>query len=143
MGLLKLSTKFDAQLAYTTISAAMLAMKLATVALSPSVRPKLLKRTRKYIKGGLSVFQRWIKEQNEVFAMVDPQAGAFGFPSYELDIRSLDLVNRLVQEKSVLVVAGSHFGLEEAYLRISFGLPENELRAGMSRISELVREVRK
>lgn len=135
--------KIDAQHAYVTISAAILAMKLATMALSPTVRPKLLKRTRKYIEGGLSVFQRWIKEQNDVFTMVDPQAGAFGFPSYELDICSLDLVNRLVQEKSVLVVAGSHFGLDEPYLRISFGLPEDELRAGMSRISQLVEEVRK
>jgi len=135
--------KIDAQHAYTTISAAMLAMKLAAVALSTNVRPKLLKRTRKYIESGLSVFQRWIEEQNDVFTMVDPQAGAFGFPFYELDIRPLDLVNRLVQEKSVLVVAGSHFGLEEPYLRISFGLPEDELRAGMSRISQLVEEVRK
>lgn len=139
----KIIGKIDSLRAYTTISATMLGNKLAALALSPTVRPKLLKRTRTYIKDGFSVFQRWIKEQNDVFTMVDPQAGAFGFPSYELDIRPLDLVDRLVQEKSVLVVAGSHFGLQEPYLRISFGLPEDELRAGLSRISQLVEEVRK
>jgi hypothetical protein len=135
--------KMDAQQAYITISATMLANKLAALALSPTIRPKLLKRTRKYIKDGFSVFQSWSKEQNDLFTMVDPQAGAFAFPSYELDISSLDLVSRLAQEKSVLVVTGSHFGLRGDYLRISFGLPEDELHAGLSRITQFVAKVRK
>jgi len=135
--------KMDAQQAYITISATMLANKLAALALSPTIRPKLLKRTRKYIKDGFSVFQSWSKEQNDLFAMVDPQAGAFAFPSYELDISSLDLVGRLAQEKSVLVAAGGHFGLQGDYLRISFGLPEDELHAGLSRITQFVAKVRK
>jgi len=46
----------------------------------------------------------------------------------------------LVQEKSVLIVPGDHFGMDH-YLRISFGMPHEYLRAGLDRIHELIVEL--
>jgi len=51
-------------------------------------------------------------------------------------------VERLIHEKSVLIIPGDHFGLDH-YLRISFGLPPDYLRAGLDRIHELIVELQR
>ncbi len=125
---------------YLTISATMLANKLAAIALSPEVRPRLLQRSRDYIRRGYPILDAWMEEHEGTFTVVPPQAAAIAFVRYHLDVNSTDLVNRLMREKSVLIVPGDHFGLDH-HLRISFGLQPDYLRAGLDRIHELIVEL--
>jgi aspartate/methionine/tyrosine aminotransferase len=125
---------------YTTLSAAMLSNKLAALALSPAVRPKLLARTREYIRRGYPVLQEWLDDQTGVFTVRPPDAAAIAFVRYNLDINSTALSERLREEKSVLIVPGDHFGLDR-FVRISFGLPHDYLRSALQRIRELIEEL--
>ncbi len=125
---------------YTTISATMLANKLATIALSPQVRPRLIQRTREYIRRGFPILDEWLKSHAGTFTLIPPQAAAIAFVRYHLDINSTELVEQLMREKSVLIVPGDHFGLDH-HLRISFGLPPDYLRSGLDRIHELIVEL--
>jgi aspartate/methionine/tyrosine aminotransferase len=125
---------------YTTISATMLSNKLAAYALSPEVRPELIRRTRDYIRSGYPVLKQWLDRHPGVFEFTPPQAAAIAFVRYHLDINSTEFVDRLMKEKSVLIVPGDHFGLDH-YLRISFGLPHNFLTAGLDRIHQLISEL--
>ncbi len=125
---------------YTTISATMLANKLAALALSPQVRPRLIQRTRDYIRRGFPILDGWLESHEETFTLVPPQAAAIVFARYHLDVNSTELVERLMREKSVLIVPGDHFGLDH-HLRISFGLPPDYLRAGLDRIHQLIVEL--
>jgi aspartate/methionine/tyrosine aminotransferase len=125
---------------YTTISNTMLANKLATIALSPQVRPRLIQRTRDYIRRGFPVLDGWLESHEGVFNLIPPQAAAIAFVQYHLDVNSTDLVSRLMREKSVLIVPGDHFGLDR-YLRISYGLPRPYLEAGLDRIHALIAEL--
>lgn len=125
---------------YTTISAAMLADKLAALALSPQVRPRLIQRARAYIRRGFPILDGWLESHEETFTLVPPQAAAIVFARYHLDVNSTELVERLMHEKSVLIVPGDHFGLDH-HLRISFGLPPDYLRAGLDRIHQLIAEL--
>ncbi|MCP4659641.1 MAG: aminotransferase class I/II-fold pyridoxal phosphate-dependent enzyme [bacterium] len=125
---------------YTTISATMLANKLAVIALSPERRPRLIQRARDYIRRGFPILDAWLKSHAGVFSVVAPQAAAIAFVRYHLEINSTELVERLMREKSVLIIPGDHFGLDH-YLRISFGLPPEFLRAGLDRIHELIVEL--
>jgi len=125
---------------YTTIGATMLSNKLAAIALSPEVRPRLLKRARDYIRRGYPILDAWMEEHEGTFTVVPPQAAAIAFVRYHLDVNSTELVNRLIHEKSVLIVPGDHFGLDH-HLRISFGLPPDYLRAGLDRIHQLIVEL--
>ena len=68
------------------------------------------------------------------------QAAAIAFVRYHLDINSTELVERLIREKSVLVVPGDHAGLDH-YVRISYGLPPDYLRGGLDRIHQLIVEL--
>jgi len=125
---------------YTTISATMLANRLAAHALSPQVRPRLIQRTRDYIRRGYPILDGWLESHEGTFSMVPPQAAAIAFARYHLDVNSTELVERLMREKSALIVPGDHFGLDH-HLRISFGLPPDYLRAGLDRIHELIAEL--
>ena len=125
---------------YTTISATTLSNKLATIALSPEVRPRLIQRTRDYIRRGYPILDAWMEEHEGTFSVVPPQAAAIAFVRYHLDVNSTELVNRLMQEKSVLIVPGDHFGLDH-HLRVSYGLPPDYLRAGLDRIHQLIVEL--
>ena len=122
---------------YTTISATMLSNKLAAYALSPEVRPKLLARTRSYIREGYKHLERWIAKHPGLFSCVPPEAAAIAYIRYNLEVNSSELVNRLLHEQSTYVVPGDHFGMDY-YLRVSFGLPEDYLNAGLERISEVI-----
>jgi aspartate/methionine/tyrosine aminotransferase len=125
---------------YTTISATALANKLAAVALSPQVRPRLIQRTRGYIRRGFPMLEGWLDGQEGIFTLAPPQAAAIAFVRYHLDVNSTELVERLMREKSVLIVPGDHFGLDH-YLRISFGLPSDYLGPALERIHALIAEL--
>ncbi|NNE67186.1 MAG: aminotransferase class I/II-fold pyridoxal phosphate-dependent enzyme [Pyrinomonadaceae bacterium] len=126
---------------YMAIAATMLSNKLTALALSPEVRPRLIARTRKYIRDGYPVLEEWMEEQRGLFSLTPPEAAAIAFVRYDLNINSTRLVNRLQNEKSVLIVPGDHFGLDQ-HLRISFGLPHKYLKAALERIHELVSEIK-
>jgi len=125
---------------YTTISATVLSNKLAAIALSPEVRPRLIERTREYIRRGYPILDAWLESHEDIFNLVPAQAAAIAYVRYDLDVNSTELVERLLREKSVFIVPGDHFGMDR-YLRISFGLPEDYLRAGLDRIHELMVEL--
>jgi len=127
---------------YTTISTTILANKLAAIALSPEVRPRLIQRARDYIRRGFPILDGWLESHEGVFSLVPPQAAAIAFVRYHLDINSTELVERLIHEKSVFIIPGDHFGMDH-FLRISFGLPPDYLRTGLDRIHELIVELQK
>ena len=118
---------------YVTIGSAMLDNKLAAYALSPEVRPRILRRTRDYVRKGYGIFDSWAKSHGDLYAWVPPQAAPIVFVRYNADLNSTDLCMRLIHEYSVEIVPGDHFGLD-GHLRISFGLPEGYLLEGLDRV---------
>ena len=125
---------------YVTISASMLSNHITSYALSPDVLPRVRQRARDYIRRGYPILEEWMKGHGDIFSVVPPQAAAIAFVRYHLDVNSTILTERLMKEKSVLIVPGDHFGLDH-YLRISFGLESEFLRTGLDRIHELIVEL--
>ena len=125
---------------YTTISAGMLSNKLATLALSPQVRPRLVQRARDYIRRGYPTLENWLKAHPGTFSLVPPQAAAIAFIRYHLDINSTELVERLIREKSVFIVPGDTFGMDN-YVRISFALSKDYVQPALDRVHDLIVEL--
>jgi len=126
---------------YITIGSTMLANVMAAHALSPDVRPRILSRTRKYIRDGYRNFERWAEENEGLFSWVPPEAAAIAFVRYDIDANSTELVERLIHEHSTNVVPGDHFGLD-GHLRISFGLSEDYLMEGLDRVAQELQSIR-
>jgi len=122
---------------YVALSAAMLSNTLGAIALSPEVRPRILERTRRFIRQGYPVLQRWIDDHPDLLSVTPPGAAAIAFVRYHADINSTELFERIRSEQSVLVVPGDHFELDH-YLRISFGLPHDYLQTGLDRIRRVL-----
>jgi aspartate/methionine/tyrosine aminotransferase len=127
---------------YTTISATMLSNKLAAIATSPEVRPRIIQRTRDYIRNGYNILQKWMDTHKDTFTVIPPQAAAIAFVRYHLDINSTEFAERLRKEKSVFIVPGDHFGMDK-FFRISFGLPQDYLTSGLNRIHDMIMEIKK
>ncbi|MFV2043841.1 MAG: aminotransferase class I/II-fold pyridoxal phosphate-dependent enzyme [Anaerolineales bacterium] len=123
---------------YITISATILANKLAAYALSPGVRERLLVRSRAYLRDGYGNFERWCHEHEGLLSLIPPDAAAIAFVRYHRDANSSEIVKRLISEKDTYVVPGDHFGLDQ-HLRISYGLDEDYVNEGLSRVIEVVR----
>ena len=132
--------EISARREYSTLCATMLSNKLAALALSPEIRPRLLQRTREYIRKGYPILQEWVKNQGDLFSVSPPDAAAIAFVRSHMDINSTEFAERLRKEKSVLIVPGDYFGLDH-FLRISFGLPPDYLIPGLERIHELTLEM--
>ena len=124
---------------YTTISPSALSDKLATHALEPARRQRILDRTRTILNANFPVLETWLKDHGDLFAFRPPQAGAICFARYGLKVNSTELVDRLIREKSVLIVPGDHFETD-GYLRFGFGDEKGYLLRGLGRIEELLKK---
>ncbi len=126
---------------YTTISPSILSDRLAQIALAPGNREKILDRTRGIIRANFPVLKEWLERQDGFFDFLPPAAGAIAFAEYGHDVNSTGLVNRLIREKSVLIVPGDQFEMDR-HLRFGFGSEAGYLRSGLARVEELIREIR-
>lgn len=121
---------------YTTIAPPSLSDALATIALSPEVRPRITARTRGIIRNNLDVMTEWMEAHGDLFSYTRPDAGAICMVRYHAPSPSLALAERLRVEHSLLIVPGAHFGIEGT-MRIGFGPPEEELVRALERLGSV------
>lgn len=126
---------------YTTISISAISDHLARNALNPEKRNAILGRTRAILNDNIDILISWLKKQGGLFRWVPPEAGAIAFPSYNLDINSTKLVDRIRETKSVLIVPGDHFEMDR-YLRIGYGEEKEVLEKALDLIEEALDEIK-
>jgi aspartate/methionine/tyrosine aminotransferase len=125
---------------YTTIAPSALSDYLARKALKPEMRTRILTRTRRILTHNLPIFKQWIDAHAGNLSMTAPQAGAIAYVKYRTKMNSTHLAERLLKEKSTLIVPGDHFGMD-GYMRIGYGSPPDYLTAGLNRVSEFLEHV--
>lgn len=122
---------------YTTIAPGALSDLAARIALSPERREWILARTRGIIVTNYAIVRRWVEQREPALWHAPPDAGAIAFVRYLHQIGSTTLVERLRDERSVLVVPGDHFEMD-GYLRIGFGGDPLALTRALDHIGELL-----
>jgi aspartate/methionine/tyrosine aminotransferase len=122
---------------YTTIGPGALSDLLARVALRRERRERILARTRGIIATNYAIVRRWIERREPALWHAPPEAGAITFVRYAHRIGSTELVERLRDERSVLVVPGDHFDMD-GYLRIGFGGDPLALTRALELIGEVL-----
>jgi aspartate/methionine/tyrosine aminotransferase len=125
---------------YAAISAGMLDMALAAIALDPQVRPRLTARARRLIDRGFGQLQAALDRLPGTFAVVPPEASAMSFVRFDLPVGSRGLALRLRAEQGVLVVPGDCFGMDD-HIRVSTALPEAQLDEGLRRLTALAGQI--
>ncbi len=124
---------------YTTIAPGTLSDVMAQIALSPEGRTRCLERTRNICRKNFPLLMSWMDAHGSLFRMVEPKAGAIAYVRYDLAVNSTVLIERMLKEKSVLVVPGDHFGMDH-YLRIGYGPPPDYLMKGLDLMREVIED---
>jgi aspartate/methionine/tyrosine aminotransferase len=124
---------------YTTIGPSGASDHLASVALEPRVRDKLLERTRRILAANYPVLETWLKSFGDVFTWHPPQAGAICWVRYRQSIPALDIVEKVRAQHSVLLVPGDHFGTP-GFLRFGYG---DDLKHFQEALAETERGLRR
>jgi aspartate/methionine/tyrosine aminotransferase len=78
--------------------------------------------------------ERWLDEQGDLVSWTPPRGGLLALLSYQLDIPSLQLANRLAEEYGVMLAPGSAFDYEY-HLRIGLGQRPDTFAAGLERVA--------
>jgi aspartate/methionine/tyrosine aminotransferase len=125
---------------YTTIAPPTLSDHLAVLALQPRTRARILQRTRKIIGSNLQILRAWLDERADLFRYTPPDAGAICMIRYDAPVSSAELADKLRTEHDVLVVPGSHFGLESC-ARLGFGPPPRLLEEALTRVGDAFGQV--
>jgi aspartate/methionine/tyrosine aminotransferase len=126
---------------YTTLTPGMLSDRLATRVMEPTVRERVLRRTRGIIGRNLPGLEEWLARHDDILDYVPPQAGAIAFVRYRLRISSQALVERIRQRQSVLLVPGDQLRGGRG-LRFGFGYDIGHTVKGLARVSRELRQAR-
>jgi aspartate/methionine/tyrosine aminotransferase len=124
---------------YTSITAGILSNRIAEIALSPEVRPKILERNRSMLRHNLEIMVDWVNAYGEVFHFVPPKAGGTAFMHYDLNINSTELSDWLRTSQSVFILAGDCYGMDH-YFRVGIGAEQKTLVAGLARIRDALKK---
>ena len=122
---------------YTTLTPSAISDKLAAFAMDPVVRENIFARTRAIIRANLPHLEAWIREQGDVFTYARPVAGAIAYVKYHLPVGSTELVDRVREERSVLLVPGDMFGLRKG-IRFGFGYDIEHTMKGLAQAEDLL-----
>lgn len=116
---------------YNTISVGALDDHFAAIALEH--RDALLERNRAIVRTNLSILDAWVAREPRI-SYLRPQGGTVTLLNYELDMTSVELCTRLMDEAGVLLMPGSALGIEGT-VRIGFGNGTEVLKAGLEATS--------
>ncbi len=121
---------------YTSIAPGAVNDLLARLALEPRRRSQLIARTRRILCENQAAVAEWVAGHPAVH-QIPPEAGGVTLIRYSSLRPSAELAERLRADHGVLVVPGSHFGLDH-HLRIGIGGEPEPLRAGLAKLGRVL-----
>ncbi|HJX08209.1 MAG TPA: aminotransferase class I/II-fold pyridoxal phosphate-dependent enzyme [Actinomycetota bacterium] len=119
---------------YTTLTPGALSDRLTAVAMEPARRDQILARTRAIIRANLPDVEAWLLEE-PMLRYVRPVAGAIAFAEVDLPMPTREVAERIRQERSVLLVPGEMFGIDNG-IRFGFGYDIQHTLKGLSLVGE-------
>jgi hypothetical protein len=119
---------------YTTLTPSVISDSLTGWAMHPTVRETILGRTRAIIRANLPAVEEWFASQ-PALRYRRPVAGAIAFAEVDLPISSREFVERVRKDRSVLLVPGEMFGIDNG-VRIGFGYDVEGLMKGLALLGD-------
>ncbi len=117
---------------YTSIFPSILSDLLAQKALG--MRDRILERTRGILRANWPGMETWLARNRHVLTVVPSKAGAIVYARYNLKMPSTELIALLKDEEDVLIVSGTHFGMD-GFVRIGYGNEPADLQAALARLT--------
>jgi len=119
---------------YTTLTPGIISDQLTGWAMQAGIREAILGRTRAIIRANLPAIEGWFASQ-PALDYRRPAAGAIAFAQVDLPVSTRELVERVREERSVLLVPGEMFGIDNG-IRIGFGYRIDETMQALALVGE-------
>jgi aspartate/methionine/tyrosine aminotransferase len=119
---------------YTTLTPSVISDSLTGWAMHPTVRETILGRTRAIIRANLPAVEEWFASQ-PALRYRRPGAGAIAFAEVDLPISSRKFVEQVRKDRSVLLVPGEMFGIDNG-IRVGFGYDVEGLLKGLALVGD-------
>jgi aspartate/methionine/tyrosine aminotransferase len=101
---------------------------------------KLVDRCRKIVQANVKILADWIRRRPEL-AWVEPDAGTVALLKLPAHMDAMRLSNHLREKYSTLVVPGDFFWIK-GFVRVSLGIEEETLKAGLKNLAAAVDELK-
>jgi aspartate/methionine/tyrosine aminotransferase len=124
---------------YASMAPTMMTEKLASIALEPGRRDRILERTRGIIRRQYPIMREWAAKHSGRLTHIPPRAGAIAWFGYNAGWKSGEMAEELRTKKGVLIVPGDQLGID-GYFRIGFGGDVKILHQALARIDEWMDE---
>jgi aspartate/methionine/tyrosine aminotransferase len=124
---------------YVSLSPGKLSDALAVLAVRH--RSKIVERTQAIVRRNLETCRAWFAEHADLVSWTPPRGGLLAMLSYNLDIPSRILADRLAERYGVMLAPGSAFDIEH-HLRIGIGQEPSVLAEGLRRTAACLSDLR-
>jgi aspartate/methionine/tyrosine aminotransferase len=98
-------------------------------------REKLIARFQNRAEKNLAILRKWMHEHQDVLDWVEPDGGIVCFPKYHLDVTSVPLCQRLLDEAGILVNPGAFFN-QEGHFRLSYWVDSEVLERALRALGD-------
>ena len=123
---------------YTSITTSSVSEYAANIVVQPEKRNEILARSRTILTENVALLDSWVKAQSNNYSCRLPQAGGMAFVRYNMGINSTDLVHRMREQRSIMLLPGDCYGMD-GYIRIGVGAPKSHLEAGLEQLAEFTK----
>jgi aspartate/methionine/tyrosine aminotransferase len=82
----------------------------------------------------------WIEANQDIVEWAVPHGGIMCFPRYKVDMFSIELCHKLLDNQGVMVDPGEYFGLD-GHIRLSYACSEEVLKSGLNALGKGLNEL--
>lgn len=123
---------------YTSITASAVSEYVADIALQPAKRAEILGRSRRILNENVALLSGWLDNNANLFSCILPKAGGMAFVRYTMDINSSELVHRIREERSIMLLPGDVYGMDR-FIRLGIGAPKDHITEGLKHLADFAR----
>ena len=124
---------------YDTISVGMIDDYFAAMALENSHR--LLERSQSITRNNLKVLENWVDLEPSI-SWIKPSSGTTALLKYDHPMSSREFCVELLKQTGVMFTSGSALNME-GYVRIGYANTPSILEAGLVRVSEFLKDLKR
>lgn len=106
-----------------------------------TARDALIARFQNRAEKNLVLLRKWMLGHQDVLDWVEPDGGIVCFPKYHLDIPSVPLCQRLLDDAGILVNPGAFFN-QEGHFRLSYGLEPETLEHALYALGDTLGRIK-
>jgi len=105
-----------------------------------NAREHLVKRFNNLAMSNFQIVREWMESNKEIVEWVMPQGGIMCFPRYRVNISSIELCHKLLDDHGVMLNPGEYFNLD-GHIRLTYVCPEDVLRDGLEALGNGLKEL--